>query len=375
MAKVIQYHSSVVAADAIGTSIRMLHEALGRAGVDSYVACGDGALAYSMRGAIPAGGLLNASLGFSLSPDDVLLIHYSFYDEQAEQLARLPIKKVMVFHNVTPGEMFREVGQDDLANLCDAARNQFGRMGYLFDASIGVSDFNAAELRSASYPAVATIPVLIDVDAFQSSDENLDLLHQLKKDARINVLFVGRFVPNKRIERVISAIAHFKTIFSTPIRLHLVGKVWNEPYYASLVGYAAELCVAQSIRFHIEIDQRTLRTLYAAADAFVCMSDHEGFMVPIVEAFAAGCPVIALRRTAVGETMGESGLVIDHPDPEFVAGLIHCLVSDSELRNRVVASQGRRLHAFRPRRAVKRWIDTLSGLSPPIAATLEAKAS
>ena len=352
MVKVIQYHSSVIGEDAIGGSIQILHAALEHAGLESYIACRDNALGISVQGALPASGLLAAHLGTSLHSDDVLLIHFSFNDDIAEDLARLPIKKIIVFHNVTPSSFFREVGQAEIAIACDEARNQFGRLSSYFDGSVGDSEFNSGELTNASYPAVETIPVLLDIERFGSDELELELLGRIKDSASVNILFVGRFVPNKRIERVISAAAHFRASFPMKIKLHLVGKIWDQNYFASIIDYAASVDALDLIQFHIHADQLMLRTLYAAADAFVCMSDHEGFMVPIVEAFAAACPVIGLRRTAVGETMGEAGLLIDQPDPELVAGLIYAIKTDANLRNRIIWSQGRRLAAFSPRRAV-----------------------
>ena len=363
MTKVIQYHSAVIKSDAIGTSIRLLHESLIKKGIVSLIACADSNHHLSAPGVLPASTILNANMGTHLNENDVLLIHFSFADDVAEILAQLPLRRILVYHNITPGHFFHEVGLGWLGEACDRGREQLKNMAPLFLEAVGDSDFNCRELIENGYKDVKTIPVLIDETQYRSEIIDPDLFMSVRERASINILFVGRFVPNKRIERLFSMIQEFKRNFPSTICLHLVGKIWDNSYFASLINQAATAGVLNDVQFHTDAEPLRLRTLYAAADAFVSMSDHEGFMVPIVEAFASGCPVIAWDGGAMGETMGGAGLRMSAPDPSFAAGLIHMLSIDHNLKNRIVAGQSRRAADFSLWRVGKRWTDKIKSSS------------
>lgn len=362
LSKVIQYHSSVIDADAIGTSVVSLHEHLHATGTESHLLCSDQNLRLSQAGVMPASTLLGASMGTSIRPDDVLILHYSFFDETAVKLSQLPLKKILVYHNVTPGVFFRDAGMDWLGSLCDASRTQLAQIAQNFDAAVGDSDYNSRELSAWGFRRVDTIPVLYRWHEFRRPEIDAEYLLSVRRASDVNLLFVGRFVPNKRIERLIEMLQVLKETSTGSVRLHVVGKIWDQTYFSSLIAQAAERGVLDCLEFHRNVDGLRLRTLYAACDAFVSMSDHEGFMVPILEAFASGCPVVALNTSAVGETMGGAGLLIDAPDAEFAAGLVRVLVSDRDLRNKIVAGQAERAAELRPRLSAQRWVDKIAGV-------------
>ncbi|WP_455957621.1 glycosyltransferase family 4 protein [Methylorubrum aminovorans] len=359
MPKIIQYHSSVVSRDAIGNSIALLHDALTAQGYSSFVACADHQIDKAAPGILPASAILNGRMGKDFDENDVLVIHFSFLDDTAEKLAQLPLRRVIVYHNITPGHFFRDVGLGWLADGCDRGREQLTRMAPFFDAAVGVSDYNCDELIASGYRNVKTIPILFDQSSFRGEDIDPEIFLSIRERAEVNVLFVGRFVPNKRIERIITMIGEFKSAFTPTICLHLAGKIWDGAYFASMMQHAANVGVVHDIQLHTNADPRRLRTLFAAATAFVSMSDHEGFMVPVLEAFASGCPVIASDAAAVGETMGGAGLLMSAPDTAFAAGLLNMLATDSQLRHRVIAQQARRAADFRPSRVGRQWIETI----------------
>lgn len=358
MAKIFQYHSSIIPADAIGTSITLLHKYLTEGGYQSFLVANNEDNLHA-SGSIRAANFLNSVMGEDINDDDVLLLHFSFYDTLAGHLSTLPMRRILVYHNITPGFFFRDAGMNEFAAACDEGRKQLRRIAPHFSAAVGDSECNSYELIKLNYANVSTIPVMLDLDSFRYGQINAALYHKLRQDAEINILFVGRMVPNKRIERLLHIVAKFKESFPLSVRLHLVGKIWSEEYYSTVMQKAAELGVASNITFHQNVDGDTLRTLYASATAFVSMSDHEGFMVPIVEAFASGCPVIALNRAAVGETTGGAGLLIDKPDPNFAASLIYLVGTDSALRNRIIAAQAQRALDFDTSRSAALWIDKI----------------
>jgi glycosyltransferase involved in cell wall biosynthesis len=80
---------------------------------------------------------------------------------------------------------------------------------------------------------------------------------------------------------------------------------------------------------------------YGVADVFVCVSEHEGFCVPVVEAMGFGVPVVAFGAAAVPETVGDAGLVLGDKSPVVVAEAVRRVVVDSGLREELVV-RGRR---------------------------------
>ncbi len=298
---------------------------------------------------------------FELNIDELttLIVHFSFYDDIVERLASLPLKKIFVYHNITPGSFFAREGIEWLANACDGAREQLKKFSGQFDLAIGDSLFNSDELLSLNFDKVRTIPVFVNTDFFSSQDLDEVFLSEIVEKCETNMVFVGRFVPNKGFLNTISTLSEYVRMFGTDVNLHLVGKIWDQNYYRRLMAHAAELGVADLIRTHIGLDALKLKTLLATADAFVSMSEHEGFMVPVLEAFAAGCPVIANGAGAVRETMGFGGFVLDQPDPVLAAGLVRTIKMDSVLRDRIVRGQARRAFDFRPEKTFGLWLEAL----------------
>jgi mannosyltransferase len=68
-----------------------------------------------------------------------------------------------------------------------------------------------------------------------------------------------------------------------------------------------------------------LNRLYNQAHCLVYPSLYEGFGIPILEAMAAGCPVIATRRSSMAEIAMENALMLDDPTPEAIAEAILAL--------------------------------------------------
>ncbi len=94
------------------------------------------------------------------------------------------------------------------------------------------------------------------------------------------------------------------------------------------------------------------------------MSEHEGFGVPIVEAMAAGVPVVAFGAAAVPETMGGAGILLRTKKPEVVAAAVQAVLSDPELRDRLVERQFVRVDQigrFDGSRLLERVVDRAAG--------------
>jgi glycosyltransferase involved in cell wall biosynthesis len=352
MARFFQYHASIPAADAIGYSMWALHNLLRQRGQPSFLICQDSERKISVREACGLSSLLAASW----RRDDVLIVHHSFFNEHLNTLLDIPIRKILVYHNITPSRFFRDANMTEMAELSDAGRAQLSLARAAIDLAVGDSEYNTNELRELGYKDPATIPVFYDDAFFESPVIDYQNYFEILEPRSVNIVFIGRLVPNKRPEKLVEMVAEYRKLFG-PVRLHLIGKIWNEEYTAKLMTMSAGLGVLSSIKMHIAAPRLQVKTILAAADAFVSFSEHEGLMVPLLEAFTVGCPVIAYRAGAIPETMGSAGIGIDDSDPALAAGLIELLRRDRATRRKIIAVQSSRAMSFRSEITGNRWLD------------------
>jgi L-malate glycosyltransferase len=146
-------------------------------------------------------------------------------------------------------------------------------------------------------------------------------------------------IPNKKIEDLIRSFHAYRTFFNPRSRLLLVGAQSGfERYVASLNQLTATLG-ADDIHFVGHVSDEELVAFYDVADIFLCASEHEGFCVPIVEAFYKQVPVVAYAATAVPSTMDGAGVLFHDKDPMHVAALVDAVVSSPLLQDAIVDGQ------------------------------------
>ena len=356
MSRVYHYCPSITRRDAIGYSLMILHRAMLRAGIRSYLVSDQEVVMHAPP----------STLGFNefeaLKPnsDDLVLFHYSFRDRNATSMMALSCRKIMIYHNITPGNFFRSAGQHHVADHCDAGRAFLNDMKDSFDAVVADSAYNAHELVNYGFPTPRVIPVFYnDVFFANGSHQNEEFLAR-RLAGELSLVFIGRYVPNKRPDNLIRVAATLKNLFKLPVRLRLHGKVWDRNFLIELRRLAEHLGVEHEVSFEQNQPQAALRTSLASADAFVSASEHEGFMVPLVEAFSAGCPVVAVASTAVTETCGPAGCLVHTSDMEEVAAHIVLISRDRELRQTMIRTQSARAADFAEARTMGKWNALLS---------------
>jgi glycosyltransferase involved in cell wall biosynthesis len=154
-----------------------------------------------------------------------------------------------------------------------------------------------------------------------------------------NILFVGRVIANKKIENLIRYFHAYHTSVNPRSRLLIVGAQSGfERYLASLHQLTATLGTSH-VHFIGHVSDEELVAFYELADLFLCASEHEGFCVPLVEAFYKQVPVLAYAATAVPSTMDGAGVLFDDTDPMHVAALMDAILSDAALQDRIVDGQ------------------------------------
>lgn len=274
------------------------------------------------------------------SPNNILIHHFSIGSRASRISFALPDRMILVYHNITPPEYFADVHQL-LTEQCYMGRRELGAYVNRCDLAVGDSEFNRLELEALGFPVTGVLPVVPDLSHLDVAPD--DLMAGQFDDDWTNLLFVGRIIPSKRIENVIRFYHAYRRLYKPRSRLFIVGSYSGfEPYLATLHRLVAALG-ACDVYFTGHVSDEELTAYYDIADLFLCASAHEGFCVPLIEAFSKRIPVVAYARTAVPATMDGGGVLFDTDTPSEVATLVDMVLSDSHLRERILEAQDRAL--------------------------------
>jgi glycosyltransferase involved in cell wall biosynthesis len=280
----------------------------------------------------------------AISPDDVLIHHFSIGSRASRTSYALPGRMALVYHNITPPGYFIGVHKD-LVKLCFRGRRELTAYISRCQMALGDSEYNREELARLGFPVTAVLPVVPDFAHLDVPPNTM--IAERFDDGWTNVMFVGRVIPNKKFEDVIRAFHAYRTGHNPRSRLLLVGSYGGfEKYLAMLHGLVARLGTPD-VHFLGHVSNEELTALYDIADLFLCASEHEGFCVPLIESFYKGVPVLAYAATAVPATMDGGGVLYDTKDPLEIARLMSVLLDDREVEDAVIASQDAALDRLR----------------------------
>jgi L-malate glycosyltransferase len=268
--------------------------------------------------------------------DNLLLHHFSLASKASRTAFALPDRMALIYHNITPPEFFVGLHRS-LTSECFRGRRELRAYADRCDLALGDSEFNRQDLEALGFRRTAVLPVVPD---FSNLDVEPDrTLADIYDDPWTNILFVGRVVPSKKFEDVIRFFHAYHTFHNPRSRLLLVGAQGGfDRYVAALHQFVATLG-ARHVHFIGQVSNEELAAFYDVADLFLCASEHEGFCVPIVEAFYKEIPVVAYAATAVPATMDGAGVLYTDKDPSHVAGLIDAVISNGDVQEALIRGQ------------------------------------
>lgn len=287
-----------------------------------------------------------ADLRQACKSGDVALLHLSIGSQANEVLVDLPARKAILYHNITPPEYYQLVQPATAADLA-RGRKQAASLAGVASVNLADSEFNASELTGWGYPPSTVFPLMLDFGKLEAVADR-GILRQFG-DGKVNILFVGRCAPNKKIEDVITAFAYFQKGVEANSRLILAGSyAGTERYHRLLVTMARDLKL-ENVVFTGSIPQSQLNACYRSAHLFLCMSEHEGFCIPLVESMVHRVPVLAFSACAVPETLGGAGVLFHQKRFEPLAEMMGRMTRDQALRNSLLAEQDRRAFQLKSR--------------------------
>jgi glycosyltransferase involved in cell wall biosynthesis len=338
--QVHQFYPTAAYGDAASNQILSLQGLLRRKGYRSEIFCERLPLFYEGQTR-----QLAAYERFS-SSENLLLLHYSmaYSPEVLSWLGRLPDRKVLVYHNITPHTYFAGI-DDRYAQAARAGREQLGQMKGLAETAWGDSEFNCQELADQGWTDLGVLPIILDSRRYAVRPDR-KVLRRFHDST--NILFVGRVSPNKRFEDLLLTFYYVRSRVQPDAKLLLVGSTQRmEPYLDYLRALAAQLGLA-GVVFAGHVSTSELVAYYQCSRIYLSMSEHEGFGAPLVESMHLGLPIVAYRAAAVPETLGESGVLLRTKDYARVAELIGLLLEDEALCGQIIARQRDRASEFYP---------------------------
>ncbi len=273
----------------------------------------------------------------------VCMFHFSIGSAASSLVFHRKDPLICVYHNITPPEFFIPFHQH-LVGLCYHGKRELSSFAPRCVLGLGDSEFNRKELAGAGFERTGVLPIVVDWSRYDEAPSPV-MQERLDGFDGPTILSVGRLVPNKKIEDVIASFAAFQRRDHPRSRLLLVGDSTGHDRYLRRLLETVQKLRVQNVIFTSQVTQADLIAAYQSAHAFLCLSEHEGFCVPLLEAMHFGLPVLAYDAAAVGETMNGGGLLLDNKDPAFVAAALDRVLTDRPFRAAVLASQARTLSA------------------------------
>lgn len=336
--KIIQILPSLAYGDAIGNDVLALNDTIKECGYDTEI------YAEGIDSRLPQN-TARPILEFSdLAPEDILIYHLAIGWRYVDLIKKQDCKKIAIYHNVTPPNFYYGYNQV-VYDACKKGLEEVESLRNTFDYCLADSEFNKEDLIRMGYTCkIDVLPILIAFDDYKKTPFK-KIIDQYA-DGNTNIIFVGRIVPNKKHEDVIAAFYYYKKNFNPRARLFLVGSYSEkEIYYNRLKDYIAELGLTD-VYFPGHIKFEEMLAYYKIADIFLCMSEHEGFCVPLVESMIFDVPIVAYDSSAISYTLGKSGFLLKRKNSLETAGVIDRIVNDKELRQQLITGQKERLTDF-----------------------------
>jgi len=287
-------------------------------------------------------------------PGDAAILHYSIASAAFTHVLERCGRCALHYHNITPAALLWRWAPR-IALECAIGRRRLAELAGRVDAVGADSAYNAAELVELGFRDPTVLGVM-------RQELPTPLRLPQPPDGPVRILFVGRGIPNKAQHHLVMASAALLDA-GLDHRMWLVGAWDGAPAYeAHCRELAAVLGVDDHVLFRGSVTEEELGRSYADADLFLCLSDHEGFCVPLLEAMAASLPIVAYASSAIPETLGGAGLLLDDKTPSLVAEAVVEALGNQRLSAALAAARPAQLRRFdRPELAARleRFVESI----------------
>lgn len=285
-----------------------------------------------------------------VAPTDVAVLHLSIGDPSNHVFRDLDCRKAIIYHNVTPPKFYRAV-RPAIAKILERGYEEVKMLAGVADVNMAVSAFNAGELEAMGYANVQVVPLLVDLSRLDGPGDSRteNLYTEGEKADLTTIAFVGRIAPNKCFEDLVHAFYYYQRYVNPKCQFVHAGSAGNTELYKRMLVATVRNLGIRDWNFLGPVSEAELRTVFRMADLFLCMSEHEGFCIPLLEAMQAQTPVLAYAAGAVPETLAGSGVLFHQKSWPDVAEMMGALTLNAPFRDAVIAAQNKRLALFSER--------------------------
>ena len=273
---------------------------------------------------------------------DVVIYHHSIGSKLADFTSKLNLTKILCYHNITPPYFFENYNKDIAAQL-HQGRIQLEKLVSSFKHVMAASDYTKQELQTLEFENIFSFQYFINVERFDNVKPKQEIMQKYNETK--NIIFVGRKVPNKKIDDLLKVFAYFK-IFNPKSKLFILGGSWSIDSYVEELNTLIQVLKLEDVVFINTLTDEELVSYYKISDIFLCMSEHEGFCIPLVEAMYFELPIVAFNSSAIPDTLGGSGILLNHKKFAEIAEIIDLIISNKSLKEEIISKQKNRLKSF-----------------------------
>lgn len=245
----------------------------------------------------------------------------------------------LYYHNITPAEFFSPYDGIAAASM-RRGRRELAQLARRTRLAFAASEYSATELRELGLGEVRVLPPYYSQDLGPPHPAYLRDLRASKRGT--DLLFVGKLVPHKGQLDLIRMAGVLRANTWRPVRLYLVGGEGPHTYVSAMRRLVDRLGLQRTVFITGSLSPARLAAHYQAADVFVCLSEHEGFGIPVLEAMRSGLPVVARDAGAIAEVMAGTGVLLGTDDPLVTAEVVSRVAASEDLRGELVGRQRER---------------------------------
>jgi glycosyltransferase involved in cell wall biosynthesis len=213
---------------------------------------------------------------------------------------------IAFYHNVTPPELADDAAAAAVLERSLVQRHNLSRADHV----VTHSDYSREELLNLGFAdeRVSVIPL-------PPAHGLLGAPAPASRRGSVELLYVGRFVRAKGVLDLLDVVAGLARRGTAGFRLTLAGNpAFSSPAVVEEVRRRCEGDLSSLVRLVEAPDQHSLGRLYSESDIFVIPSYHEGYCVPVVEALASGCQVVAYDSSNLPFVLGGLGALVPTGD-------------------------------------------------------------
>lgn len=274
--------------------------------------------------------------------DGEVILHYSLGSPLNDLYSKLTkAKRALIYHNLTPPKWFKGTNPRIVRDI-EAGVKELPELLKITDRIISDSKYNAKEIEALGFES-SVLELPVDPQRWQM-ESNSGIVSQLQNDPSIHLIHVGRLAPNKCVEDIIKTFYFLHEKVTKDCKLWLVGiDIDTEVYSYSLKRLVNFLGLEDKVKFVGCFADSELKALYENATVYLCMSEHEGFCLPVVEAMRFGLPVLSYASSALPDTVGGGGILFSEKNHLELALLINEIATNPSLKEKLIASGKKRV--------------------------------